>query len=377
MQNPFISFATHIYAKRKKCLSKDQGILIKKKLQQLYPLEDVEKKYEKYCIKRMAAVFTVIFIGIVSVICSLLCSRNGNRLTEGALLMRNEKGAGNYAVTLIAEVEDWTEEIPITVKERQLTNQEKIAFISNMPFRLSELIEFPPQTSPQEQFYNLLREKLSLVEEEGNDQKEIFLPQNVEGRNVLWKEKESKEYLWIILLIFAGGFLVCWAMDKEIEKEHKKRSKQLLMAYPGCVNKLRLYLSAGLTVRNTFFRMVEDYQKQKFGKRQYIYEEMQVACHQLRNGIMEEQVYEDWGKRCSEMRIKRLSYLLAVHVKKGNAQLLELLAREAESAQEDRRGQARKLGEEAGTKLLLPMMLMLLIVMFIILLPAWAGVGAM
>ena len=123
--------------------------------------------------------------------------------------------------------------------------------------------------------------------------------------------------------------------------------------------------------------MVEDYQKQKFGKQQYIYEEMQVACHQLRNGIMEEQVYEDWGKRCSEMRIKRLSYLLAVHVKKGNAQLLELLAREAESAQEDRRGQARKLGEEAGTKLLLPMMLMLLIVMFIILLPAWAGFGAM
>ena len=37
---------------------------------------------------------------------------------------------------------------------------------------------------------------------------------------------------------------------------------------------------------------------------------------------------------------------------------------------EERRQQARKLGEEAGTKLLLPMMLMLILVMGILIVPA-------
>ena len=52
------------------------------------------------------------------------------------------------------------------------------------------------------------------------------------------------------------------------------------------------------------------------------------------------------------------------------------LAEETDLALEERSRLARKRGEEAGTKLLFPMILMLVVVMFLILLPAFSGFGA-
>ena len=109
--------------------------------------------------------------------------------------------------------------------------------------------------------------------------------------------------------------------------------------------------------------------------KKYLMEEMQVSCHQLENGVAQEKVYQDFGKRCGEMRYRRLSFLLAVQLKQGNDQLLTLLEKETNDPQEERKNLARKAGEEAGTKLLLPMLLMLVVVMLLVLLPAYTGFG--
>ena len=50
--------------------------------------------------------------------------------------------------------------------------------------------------------------------------------------------------------------------------------------------------------------------------------------------------------------------------------LTERLNEEADRVFSERKHMARKLGEEAGTKMLFPMMLMMLLVMGIILIPA-------
>lgn len=173
-----------------------------------------------------------------------------------------------------------------------------------------------------------------------------------------------------------SAVMVWSAMDSDLKKSCRKRSKRLLMDYAGFVSRLQLYLSAGLTLKNAFIRIAEDLKREKEGKEQhYLLEEMQIACYQLENGVIEEKVYQDFGRRCDEMSYKRLCFLLAMHLKQGNSQLLLQLEKEAYCAQEDRRSMAKKLGEEAGTKLLLPMMLILGVVMFLILLPAYFSFG--
>ena len=59
-----------------------------------------------------------------------------------------------------------------------------------------------------------------------------------------------------------------------------------------------------------------------------------------------------------------------LNIKKGTKELSNLLEKEACDAFEKRKNMARVKGEEATTKLLMPMMLMLITVMMIIMIPA-------
>ena len=59
------------------------------------------------------------------------------------------------------------------------------------------------------------------------------------------------------------------------------------------------------------------------------------------------------------------------NIRKGSRGLTELLREEGKLAYEERKENAKQLGEEAGTKLLLPMIIMLSIVLVIILVPSF------
>ena len=62
--------------------------------------------------------------------------------------------------------------------------------------------------------------------------------------------------------------------------------------------------------------------------------------------------------------------MLSGNIQKGSEGLAKLLQEEALYSMEERRQIAKRLGEEAGTKLLLPMLLMLIVVLIIMLVPA-------
>ena len=224
----------------------------------------------------------------------------------------------------------------------------------------------------EEAFFRILSKRLSEESEDKAEESQILLPQEINGIAVNWKEKKENNSIFVLLLFLLGSVLAGKGMDRDLQRSFQKRNRQLMEDYAGFVNKLRLYLSAGLTVRNAFIRITTEYGCcSKKEKKHYLYEELKISCFQLENGIAEEQIYLDFGKRCGEIRFRRLSSLLGVNLKQGNNQLLLLLAKEADSAQEDHRNLVKKISEEAGTKLLLPMMLMLMIVMFLILLPAY------
>ena len=78
-----------------------------------------------------------------------------------------------------------------------------------------------------------------------------------------------------------------------------------------------------------------------------------------------------FGRRISMLQYMKFSTLLVQNLKKGSDDLLRRMELEAEDAVRIRRELAKKQGEEAGTKLLLPMMLMLVVVFAMILTAAF------
>lgn len=234
----------------------------------------------------------------------------------------------------------------------------------------------PKDFKEEDEFFWLLENELNAAEENEKQSTFINLPVSLYGKEIEWKEVKSEGNIVFIWAAVLGSIMICRGMDRDLKKSCEKRRKQLLADYSGFVSKLQLYLSAGLTVKNAFIRIRNDYDKKKSSKsKNYLYEEMKRSCYQLENGMMEEKVYQEFGRRCEEKRYKKLAFLLSVHLKQGNSQLLKLLEEEADSALEDRRQFAKRAGEEAGTKLLFPMMLMMLVVMALILLPAYFNFG--
>ena len=80
---------------------------------------------------------------------------------------------------------------------------------------------------------------------------------------------------------------------------------------------------------------------------------------------------ELFGARCGSISYRRLIGLLRQNIRNGSGQFREALENEMERAFEEERNLCRKRGEEASTKLLLPLIIMLLIVMVMVSVPAF------
>ena len=97
---------------------------------------------------------------------------------------------------------------------------------------------------------------------------------------------------------------------------------------------------------------------------------MIYTMHQIQGGAAEGECYENYGVRCKVPVYRKFGTMLSQNLRKGSKGLSVLLKREAEEAFEERKNTAKKLGEEAGTKLLLPLFLMLGVVMAMVMAPA-------
>ena len=147
----------------------------------------------------------------------------------------------------------------------------------------------------------------------------------------------------------------------------------MLLSYPEMVSKLTLLLGSGMSMASAWEKVVLTYQKQlKQGrtKEKAVYQEMLITYHEMKDGVGEQRAYLRFGERCYLQPYRKFASLLTQNLRKGQRELATLLENEVTEAFEIRKNHAKKAGEEAGTKLLLPMMIMLLLVMVVILVPA-------
>lgn len=232
---------------------------------------------------------------------------------------------------------------------------------------------YPPRFSEEEILKRKIYELLMQQEEKDRYLERMELPDNVNGTKLIWSERIEDSSGYILLLMCVGAVLIYILQERELKDKMELRNRQMLLDYPRLISKITLYMGAGMTIRNAFRKIALDYRKEKKEDRvvRYVYEEMLLTCYEMDSGISETAAYEHFGKRCRLPQYTKFANLLVQNLKKGSNSVLEALQQEAKNAFEERKNTAKKLGEEAGTKLLLPMMLMLGIVMILIIIPAY------
>lgn len=235
------------------------------------------------------------------------------------------------------------------------------------------VIFFPPLKSLEEQQADSLETLVREANEKDPEALEVKLPEKLEGQSVRWGQQNFNPVVPGCFLLLVGLLYVYQKDDRKLEEEERRRSRQLVLDYPMILYKMSMLLGAGMNIKGAFSKIAVHYRDQQSPEVRYAYEEMLLACYDMQNGVGEALAYERFGQKCQDLRYLKFGSLLSQNLKKGSEGLAELLEAEARAGMEERNNLARKLGEEAGTKLLLPMMLMLVLVMVILMVPAMSS----
>ncbi len=236
----------------------------------------------------------------------------------------------------------------------------------------------PPERTPEQMLADGLIREIRSRNEATQTADSLLLPGIYEGKELRYHSAGEKGDE-ILLLLGAVMAALCFLKEQADEKEEEKnRERELLLDYPELLSKLMVFLGAGMTVRGAWERLVTDYEaavRAGRQRRRTAYEEMGQTWHQLQSGMPEGAAYREFGKRCCLQPYLKLSSLLEQNRKTGSKNLRAVLQTEMADAFEQRKNLARRLGEEAGTKLLLPLFLMLGIVMVMVMVPAMMAMG--
>lgn len=222
----------------------------------------------------------------------------------------------------------------------------------------------PIEAGMEEEFAEFIREQT------GKEGEFLYLPAEYEGKPVLWQKPMDYSFLYFFLLMILAVIFLKIGKKRDLQKERNLRREEMERDYAQVVSKFTMLLSAGLSIRNAWERIVLLYQKvpkQKIA----VYEEMALSFREMQKGISEIKVYESFGDRVGDVHYKKLMALFISDRKRGNLHLMDAMNQEMLSAWEEQKRKTRQQGEVIGTKLLLPMMGMLAVVFIMILIPAF------
>lgn len=211
------------------------------------------------------------------------------------------------------------------------------------------------------------------IQENGENEKEakgLSLPTVWKGSEISWRKPMDLTFFYVLLLTAAAAVFLRVGAKRDAHEEKKKRQEAYEREYAQIVSKFTMLLSAGISVRNAWERIVLLYLK-KSAEESPIMEEMNWAYRELQKGRSELEVYELFGTRVGVVSYKKLMALFISDKKRGSIRLLDAMNQEMLEAWEDQKRSAKQQGEKLGTKLLIPMMGMLLVVFLMILVPAF------
>jgi hypothetical protein len=232
-----------------------------------------------------------------------------------------------------------------------------------------------PDGTPASRFAEDLHEAVRSSEEESRRESGYELPDSLEGQEIRWSRTVKDGSGTVLAGSLVVAVLIYFLSDRDLEQELEKRRERMRRRYPDVVWMLTLYMGAGLGARGAFGRIAAEYEQRKDRgePEEAVYEEIERTCRELSMGRSEGECYETLGKRTGLQEYIRLCSLLSQNLTRGDSRLLSRLREETADASRTRVQNCRKAADEAGTKLLLPMVMLLLVVMVMIMMPAFTA----
>ena len=172
--------------------------------------------------------------------------------------------------------------------------------------------------------------------------------------------------LFVIMLVFAGT--AYYYFGTLTEQIIMKRSEEMLHDFSNVVSKLALLTNAGMILKEAWAQVA-------YTGETTIYKEMQTSITEMENGVAEVDAMLSFGSRCMLPEIKKFSSTLVQGLVKGNAELCDNLAQQSKEVWGLKKQHARRAGEKAASKLMIPICMMFVGILIMIIVPIFANIG--
>ena len=172
----------------------------------------------------------------------------------------------------------------------------------------------------------------------------------------------------IALLAIAASVALIVYFDMDVNNAISKRRDEMLSDLPNVISKLALFVNAGLPVR-------EAWRKVAMSSDGVLYKEMRITMDDINNAkTTEMQAYQDFAQRCAIKEIKKFTLMLVQSMNKTAAELAMNLRYMSEESWEEKKHRAKRKGELANTKLMIPIMIMFVGILMVIIVPIMSNV---
>lgn len=169
-----------------------------------------------------------------------------------------------------------------------------------------------------------------------------------------------------VAVLFGGvlAFLVMWYIEELLNDKLEERRDELLLDLPQVLSKLTLLVNSGMTLRDAW-------KKVAYGGDRVLYREMQATVQEMQNGVAEMEAYRNFADRCTIKQIRRVASTMIQNMQKGNAEISYFLKEMSDEMWEEKKHLAKRKGEAANSKLLIPTAMIFIGILGMIMIPVF------
>lgn len=174
--------------------------------------------------------------------------------------------------------------------------------------------------------------------------------------------------IWMGILLAAVGFGLALNVPQKVEEKCRIREENMQMQLPNVISAMTLLVNTGMLPQQCWEKVSE------MGTSE-LYCEMQHCTQMMKTGITFRQALQYMGDHTNTREVKKFCSTLQQNLLKGDAELTETLLRMNNESWDTKKNLAKRKGELAGQKLLLPTMLMFAALMAMIIVPVFANMS--
>lgn len=175
----------------------------------------------------------------------------------------------------------------------------------------------------------------------------------------------TNDLTFAVLTVFAAIALIVY-LDLDVKSAINKKQDEILSDYPEVLSQLTLLVNAGMVVRDAWAKVSENSDKA-------LYKEMKATTIEMQNGISEIDAFYNFAQRCSVKEIRKFASILTQNIQKGGAELTTSLKLMTSESWEEKKHSAKRKGELASQKLLIPVMIMFIGILIMVIVPVFSN----